>query len=153
LLQAIETAVHHAEAPLQRMEHALERPVAYVIMPIFALANAGVELGGGDITSPVSLGIIAGLVLGKQLGVTFFSWLNVRLGIASLPAGVTWRHIYGASWLAGIGFTMSLFISGLAFGPSPLLSTAKVGILAGSLISGVGGWLILRTSPARGDQS
>jgi NhaA family Na+:H+ antiporter len=153
LLQAIETAVHHAEAPLQRMEHALERPVAYVIMPIFALANAGVELGGGDITSPVSLGIIAGLVLGKQLGVTFFSWLNVRLGIASLPAGVTWRHIYGASWLAGIGFTMSLFISGLAFGPNPLLSTAKVGILAGSLISGVGGWLILRTSPARGDQS
>lgn len=153
LLQAMETAVHHAEAPLQRMEHGLERPVAYVIMPIFALANAGVELGGGDITNPVSLGVIAGLVLGKQLGVTLFTWLNVRLGLASLPVGVTWRHVYGVGWLAGIGFTMSLFISGLAFGPSPLLSTAKVGILAGSLISGVGGWLILRNTPTSEEQS
>jgi NhaA family Na+:H+ antiporter len=135
------------------MEHGLERPVAYVIMPIFALANAGVELGGGDITNPVSLGIIAGLVLGKQLGVTLFTWLSVRLGFASLPVGVTWRHTYGIGWLAGIGFTMSLFISGLAFGPGPLLSTAKVGILAGSLISGVGGWLILRNTPAPEERS
>ncbi len=130
------------------MEHALERPVAYGVMPIFALANAGVQFGGGDIGDPVSLGIIAGLVLGKQLGVTFFTWLNVRLGLASLPSGVTWRHIYGVGWVSGIGFTMSLFISGLAFGPSELLSTAKVGILAASVIAGVGGWLILRASAA-----
>jgi NhaA family Na+:H+ antiporter len=148
LLQAMETAVHHAEAPLQRMEHGLERPVAYVIMPIFALANAGVQLGGGDIGDPVSLGIIAGLVLGKQLGVTIFTWLNVRAGLASLPSGVTWRHIYGVGWVSGIGFTMSLFISGLAFGSSPLLNTAKIGILAASLIAGIGGWLILRAGAA-----
>jgi NhaA family Na+:H+ antiporter len=147
LLQAMETAVSHAEAPLQRMEHALKYPVAYVIMPIFALANAGVQLGGGsNLFQPVSLGIFAGLVLGKQLGITFFTWLNVRLGLASLPEGVTWRHVYGASWLAGIGFTMSLFIAGLAFGASPLLDTAKIGILAASIIAGVAGWLILRGS-------
>ncbi len=148
LLQAMETAIHHVEAPLQRIEHGLERPVAYLIMPIFALANAGVRLGGGDVTHPVSLGIIAGLVLGKQLGVTLFTWLNVRIGLAALPQGVTWRHIYGTGWLAGIGFTMSLFISGLAFGANPLLNTAKVGILTASIIAGVGGWLILRSSPA-----
>jgi NhaA family Na+:H+ antiporter len=147
LLQAMETAVNHAEAPLQRMEHALEYPVAYVIMPLFALANAGVLIGGGsNLFHPVSLGIIAGLVLGKQLGITLFTWLNVRLGLATLPDGVTWAHIYGASWLAGIGFTMSLFIANLAFGLSPLLNTAKVGILTASVIAGVGGWLILRIS-------
>jgi len=147
LLQAMETAVNHAEAPLQRLEHGLEYPVAYVIMPIFALANAGVRLGGGsNLFHPVSLGIIAGLILGKQLGITFFTWLNVRLGLATLPEGVTWRHIYGVSWLAGIGFTMSLFIAGLAFGASPLLDTAKVGILAASVVAGVVGWLILRRS-------
>ncbi|GAB4533118.1 MAG: Na+/H+ antiporter NhaA [Anaerolineae bacterium] len=146
LLQAMETAVHHAEAPLQRLEHALEYPVAFVIMPIFALANAGVRLGGdSDLSHPVSLGIIAGLVLGKQLGITLFTWLSVRLGLTMLPDGVTWRHIYGVSWLAGIGFTMSLFIAGLAFGVSPLLDTAKVGILTASVIAGVAGWLILRT--------
>ncbi len=147
LLQAMETAVHHAEAPLQRLEHGLEYPVAYVIMPIFALANAGVRLGGGsNLFHPVSLGIIAGLIVGKQLGITFFTWLNVRLGLATLPEGVTWRHIYGVGWLAGIGFTMSLFIAGLAFGISPLLDTAKVGILTASVIAGIVGWLILRTS-------
>jgi NhaA family Na+:H+ antiporter len=147
LLQAMETAVHHAEAPLQRMEHSLEYPVAYVIMPLFALANAGVLIGGGsNLSHPVSLGIIAGLVLGKQLGITLFTWLNVRMGLATLPDGVTWAHIYGASWLAGIGFTMSLFIANLAFGLSPLLNTAKVGILTASVIAGVGGWLILRIS-------
>jgi NhaA family Na+:H+ antiporter len=147
LLQAMETAVHRAEAPLQRMEHALDRPVAYLIMPIFALANAGVRLGGdANSTHPVSLGIIAGLVLGKQLGVTLFTWLNVRMGLATLPDGVTWHHVYGVSWLAGIGFTMSLFIAGLAFGASPLLSTAKVGILVASIIAGVVGGLVLRNT-------
>jgi NhaA family Na+:H+ antiporter len=147
LLQAMETAVNHAEAPLQRLEHSLEYPVAYAIMPLFALANAGVRLGGGsNLFHPVSLGIIAGLVLGKQLGITFFTWLNVRLGLATLPDGVTWAHIYGVGWLTGIGFTMSLFIASLAFGVSPLLSTAKVGILTASVIAGVGGWLILRAS-------
>lgn len=148
LLQAMENTIHHTEAPLQRMEHALEYPVAFVIMPIFALANAGVTFTGGieNIINPLSLGIITGLVIGKQLGVFGFTWLTVKLGIAKLPQGISWKHVYGAGWLAGIGFTMSLFISGLAFGDSPLLDISKVGILFGSLIAGVGGWLILRTA-------
>ncbi len=147
LLQAMENTIHHTEAPLQKMEHALAYPVAFVIMPIFALANAGVTFTGGfeDLLNPLGLGIIAGLVIGKQLGVFAFTWITVQVGLAKLPEEISWRHVYGAGWLAGIGFTMSLFISGLAFGNSPLLDISKVGILIASLISGVGGWLILRT--------
>ena len=81
--------------------------------------------------------------MGKQVGITLFTWLAVRCGIATMPDGMSWRHIYGAAWLGGIGFTMSLFIAGLAFGGSPLLELAKLGILAASLISGIAGWLIL----------
>ena len=124
----METAIHHAESPLQRMEHSLELPVAFVIMPIFALANAGVAVLGhffDDLFNPVSLGIVFGLVVGKQIGILLFSFLAVRLRLAELPAGVTWRHIWGVAWLGGIGFTMALFIDGLAFGGSPLLDTAK----------------------------
>lgn len=147
LLQALETAIEHAQAPLQRLEHTLEYPVAYTIMPIFALANAGVVLGAGladELTSRVSLGIIFGLLLGKQLGITLGAWLAVRSGLAEMPSGVTWRHIYGVSWLSGIGFTMSLFIGSLAFSGSELLDTAKIGILTASIIAGVVGYLILR---------
>ena len=150
LLQALETAIHHAESPLQRLEHALELPVAFVIMPIFALANAGVDFLGhffDDLFNPVSLGIVFGLVVGKQIGILLFSFLAVRLRLAELPAGVTWRHIWGVAWLGGIGFTMALFIDGLAFGGSPLLDTAKIGILAASIISGVVGYVILRSTP------
>ncbi len=150
LLQALETAIHHAESPLQRLEHALELPVALVIMPIFALANAGVDFLGhffDDLFNPVSLGIVFGLVVGKQIGILLFSFLAVRLRLAELPAGVTWRHIWGVAWLGGIGFTMALFIDGLAFGGSPLLDTAKIGILAASIISGIVGYAILRNTP------
>lgn len=149
LLQALETAINHAQAPLQRLEHALEYPNAYTIMPIFALANAGVVLSASlasELTSRVALGIVFGLVFGKQLGITLGAWLAVRSGLAELPTGVTWRHIYGASWLGGIGFTMSLFIDGLAFGESPLLDTAKIAILVASIICGVVGYLILRSA-------
>jgi len=93
---------------------------------------------------PVSLGVVLGLVVGKQVGVALFAWLAVRLGLAALPADLTWLHLYGVSWLAGIGFTMSLFIAQLAFPGTDLLDLAKIGVLTGSLISGVGGWLILR---------
>ncbi|MCB0235163.1 MAG: Na+/H+ antiporter NhaA, partial [Anaerolineae bacterium] len=97
--------------------------------------------------SPVGLGIIFGLVVGKQLGIMLFSWAAVRAGVADLPEGVSWRHIWGASWLAGIGFTMALFIDSLAFDGEPaLLNSAKVAILVASLISGVVGYLILRTT-------
>ena len=150
VLQAMETAIHHAESPLQRMEHSLELPVAFVIMPIFALANAGVAVLGhffDDLFNPVSLGIVFGLVVGKQIGILLFSFLAVRLHLAELPAGVTWRHIWGVAWLGGIGFTMALFIDGLAFGGSPLLDTAKIGILAASIISGIVGYAILRNTP------
>ena len=121
--------------------------VVFAIMPLFALANAGVVLGEGftsTLLNPVSLGIVAGLLLGKQLGITLFAWLAVKSGISELPGGVSWLHIYGASWLAAIGFTMSLFITDLAFADSPLLDIAKVGILTASIVAGVGGWLIIR---------
>lgn len=147
-LQALEKTVQYAEAPLQRMEHALHPWVAFFIMPVFALANAGVTLDDGlasSLTHPVSLGIALGLVLGKQIGITLFVWLAVKSKLAALPGGVTWIQIYGASWLAGIGFTMSLFIADLAFGPTPPLSIAKVGVLTASLIAGVAGYGILRS--------
>jgi NhaA family Na+:H+ antiporter len=146
-LHVLEELIEHAKAPLQRLEHELHPWVAYAIMPLFALANAGVVIGSdfaAGLTSPVSLGIIFGLVIGKQIGITLFSWLIVKSGLADMPHGVTWRHIYGVSWLAGIGFTMSLFISSLAFGASAQLETAKVGILVASLIAGITGYLILR---------
>ena len=146
-LHVLEELIEHAKAPLQRLEHELHPWVAYAIMPLFALANAGVVIGSdfaAGLTSPVSLGIIFGLVIGKQIGITLFSWLIVKSGLADLPYGVTWRHIYGVSWLAGIGFTMSLFISSLAFGGSDQLETAKFGILVASLIAGITGYFILR---------
>ena len=136
------------EEPIgQRWEHALHPWVAFVIMPIFALANAGVVVSGSFTTAlaqPPSLGIIAGLVLGKPIGIFGFAWLSVKLGLASLPAGLTWGKVFGMSLLAGIGFTMSLFIADLAFGLSTSLADAKAGILAGSLLSGVLGFLYLR---------
>ena len=118
-------------------------------MPVFALANAGVPLGGGlgeALTSPVALGIVVGLVLGKQLGITLFAWLAVKANVSELPEGVGWRHVHGGGWLAGIGFTMSLFISDLAFSDASLVEAAKLGILVASLISGVVGWTILGTA-------
>jgi NhaA family Na+:H+ antiporter len=126
--------------------------VAFCIMPLFALANAGVELGAGFVaalTQPVTLGVMIGLVAGKQIGITLFSWLAVRSGLASLPAGVTWRHIYGAAVLGGIGFTMSLFIAGLAFSSAETLAMAKAGILLASLVAGGAGfWLLRRVGAA-----
>jgi len=148
-LQALETNVQDVEAPLQRIEHTLHPWVAFFIMPLFALANAGVTLGSELMTSlanPISIGIAAGLILGKQVGIMAAVWLAIKSKLSALPGGITWRHIYGASWLAGIGFTMSLFVAGLAFGDSPALSIAKIGILAASLLSGIVGWLILRSS-------
>ncbi|HEX2035187.1 MAG TPA: Na+/H+ antiporter NhaA [Chloroflexota bacterium] len=147
---ALEEACEQVQTPLQRLEHSLHPWVAFGIMPVFALANAGVALGaqaGGEaLTHHVTLGVLLGLVLGKQLGVTLFTWLAVRTGLAALPSGVTWRHIYGGGWLAGIGFTMSLFITGLAFDDPATAARAKVGILVASLIAGVGGWLLLRAT-------
>jgi NhaA family Na+:H+ antiporter len=119
--------------------------VAYLIVPIFAFSNAGVSLGGdlgAALTSNISLGIVAGLLLGKPIGITFFSWIAVKLGIADLPYGVSWRQLFAASWLAGIGFTMSLFIADSAFA-GDLLDTAKMSILIASLLAGAVGFGLL----------
>ena len=153
-LQAIETAADAAQAPLQRMEHALHPLISHFIVPLFALANAGVPVGGdlgATLSEPLVLAVLVGLVGGKQIGILLAAWLIVRTGWASLPSGVTWRHIYGAAWLGGIGFTMSLFVADLAFGATPALALAKIGILAASVIAGLGGYLILRGSSARAE--
>ncbi len=149
-VMAIEANCEKILTPLQRFEHGLHPWSSFLIMPLFALANAGVTLKGMDLgaalTSSVSIGIIAGLFLGKQLGIFAFAWLAVKVKLASLPEGVSWRKIYGAGILAGIGFTMSLFIAGLAFTDDSILNLSKIGILTASLIAGVVGYLILKAA-------
>jgi len=145
IVRTLEKACEAVETPLQRLEQMLHPWMAFAIMPVFALANAGVAIDAGfaaALTEPLALGIVAGLVAGKQIGLTLFSWLAVRAGWAALPQGVTWHHIYGAAWLAGIGFTMSIFIATLAFDGASL-DEAKTAILAASLLAGVGGSLYL----------
>ena len=145
-IQAIEVAAEHAQTPLQRLEHMLHPWVSYFIMPVFALANAGVVLKGDILfvfTQPVTLGIMAGLILGKQIGVFLASYIAIKLKWADLPSGMGWQHLYGLAWLTGIGFTMSLFIASLAFGNSEFLASAKTGILIASLVSGIAGAFIL----------
>ncbi|MEO8668804.1 MAG: Na+/H+ antiporter NhaA [Bauldia sp.] len=136
-----------SKSPLRVLEHALQPWVTFLVLPVFALANAGVALGGvsGEaLLHPVTLGIALGLFVGKQIGVFGGVWVAVRLGIAALPDGAGWRHIYGVAILCGIGFTVSLFIGLLAFDTPELNQATKVGVLAGSLLSAVGGWLVLR---------
>lgn len=151
-IEALENACERVQPPLHRMEHALHNWVTFLIMPVFALANAGVALTGNvseTFSQPVTLGVVLGLLLGKPIGITFASWLAVRSGVASLPAGVTWSHIHGAGWLGGIGFTMSLFVAGLAFAEEPQLTTAKLGILFASLCAGITGSMLLLRNPVR----
>jgi len=141
----------HAESPMLRFEHALMPWNKYVIMPVFALANAGVLLGAGaarSLADPIGVGVICGLVLGKPIGIVLFSSLATRSRIATMLDGISWRQIVGVGLLGGIGFTMSLFIANLAFGDAPALETAKVAILAASVISGAAGAVVLfRTGP------
>jgi NhaA family Na+:H+ antiporter len=136
-----------ALTPLQRLEHALHPLVAFVVMPIFALANAGITFSGSfteNMFSQVSLGVILGLVVGKFVGIVGISTLLVRFRLASLPEGMTWRHIYGVALLAGVGFTMSLFITDLAFENPTLIIQSKIGIFMASIIGGIGGYLVLK---------
>ncbi|HET9982385.1 MAG TPA: Na+/H+ antiporter NhaA [Longimicrobiales bacterium] len=146
-IQAVEAACEEAQAPLQRIEHDLHGFVAFFIVPLFALANAGVSLHGiglDEFRHPVTLGVILGLTFGKPIGILLFSWLAVRLRLGALPGGVSWRNLRGVSWLAGIGFTMSLFIAGLALGEGAGLDAAKVGILTASLLAATIGGFALR---------
>jgi NhaA family Na+:H+ antiporter len=126
---------------------------AFVVLPLFALANAGVALGGdklGMVTNPIAWGVLLGLVIGKQAGITISSWVVIRMGWCELPEGVNWRQVYGASCLAGIGFTMSLFVTQLAFDDEELISAAKLGVLSASLVAAVCGISMLQKSlPAK----
>jgi len=151
-LRKLEVLSEKALPPLARLEHGLHGIVTFGIMPLFALANAGVELRGESdaLGGPIAIGVIVGLVLGKPIGITLASWLAVRIGFASLPAGIGWRALAGVAVLGGIGFTMSLFIAGLAYGGAEEeLVSAKLGILAASVLAGVGGWLVLRFAVGR----
>ena len=139
-------------APLSRVQNLLHEWSAFVIVPVFALANAGVEFAGIDLleafTSRVALGVAFGLVVGKMVGVTGFGWLVVRLGWARLPDGVTWRHMMGTGILTGVGFTVALFIAELAFHDHMYNDLAKIGIFVGSMVAAVLGYLVLRSNPA-----
>jgi NhaA family Na+:H+ antiporter len=150
--QTLEVIMERIQSPLQRLERTLNPWVAYLIVPVFALANAGVRLEGdllAALVNPLSLGIIGGLVLGKAVGITFFSWIAVRIGIADLPFGVSWLQLFSASWLAGIGFTMSLFIASSAFDQPALLALAKMDILVASVIAAAIGFVLITvTSPS-----
>ncbi len=134
------------ERPLERLEHALHPWVAFLILPIFAFANAGVSFAGAGLDvllAPLSLGIAAGLVIGKQIGIFGACWIAVKSGLATLPAGVSLRHVYGLSCLAGIGFTMSLFIGNLAFVAVDSIAAVKLGVLSGSLVAAIAGVVVL----------
>lgn len=154
-LQELETMTENVQSPMQRLEHLLLPWTAFFIVPLFALANAGVAIDGGfvdDLSGSISVGIIVGLIVGKQVGITLMTWLMVRLGWTSLPEGVQMRHVYATSWLAGIGFTMSLFVADLAFLDEERLNAAKMGILTASIIAGTVGFALLRwlTRPVAG---
>lgn len=139
----------YGKSPLHALEDGLAPYVTWVIVPIFAFANAGVSLSGitlADAASPLPLGIAAGLILGKQLGVFGMTWALVKTGAARLPAGAGWRHVWGLSALAGIGFTMSLFIGSLSFDDTLHLNEVRMGVLAASCVSAVLGYLILRSA-------
>lgn len=134
-------------SPSNTLEHAINKPVAFGIMPLFALANTGISLAGDWMTGLVTsntMGIFAGLTLGKPLGITLLSRIAVALGLSALPEGVSWKHIFGAGMLGGIGFTMSIFITLLAFNDPGVVERAKITILFASLVSGVMGYAWLR---------
>ncbi|MFH0844735.1 MAG: Na+/H+ antiporter NhaA [Pseudomonadota bacterium] len=151
-VQAIDLACYDVETPLQRMEHSLQSWIALLILPLFALANSGLVLKGLNInealTHPVTLGVALGLTLGKPIGISLGTYLAFKVLKTPLPSGVNWAHIAGVGLLGGIGFTMSLFISGLSFSTAQFTDFSKLGIIAGSIISGVLGLMVLHLGKA-----
>jgi NhaA family Na+:H+ antiporter len=143
-------------SPLLTLEHALAKPVAFLIVPLFGFANAGVSLLGLSLetfTHPVTLGVAAGLFVGKQIGVFGFTWMAVKSKLVSMPRDATWLQVYGVSLLCGVGFTMSLFIGLLAFpGRADWVEEVKIGVLTGSIISGLTGMLVLKLCPGKATQ-
>lgn len=148
LIDELEELTENVQSPLQHLEHKLHNWVAFFIMPVFALSNAGIAFkGGGNLDSMLGLIIAICLIGGKLIGVTLFSWLGIRLGAAELPEGVNFKQVIGIALLAGVGFTMSIFVANLAFPDNPLLlDSAKAGILIGSLLAGILGYVVLRLS-------
>ncbi|MGH1577552.1 Na+/H+ antiporter NhaA [Planktotalea sp.] len=144
------------KSPLHALEHALTPYVLYLIIPIFAFANAGVVLTGlsvSDLIAPLPLGIALGLILGKQIGVLGLTLITVKLGFAKLPHGASWLHIYGIACLAGVGFTMSLFIGGLSFDDPAMMNQVRLGVLSGSILSGLIGYTALMIASAKSAES
>jgi NhaA family Na+:H+ antiporter len=146
VVQTLEVILERLQSPAQRLERDLTPFSTFIILPIFALANAGVALGqmsATDLFSPVSLGIIFGLVIGKPLGIAFFCWIAIRTGIAELPGDLNFRQLVSASFLAGVGFTLSMFIAGAAFDNEAVLATAKLGVIVASLLAAGLGWVLM----------
>ena len=136
-------------SPVEELEHDLHNTVAFGILPLFAIANAGISLKGAgfaELFHSVPLGIAAGLFIGKQLGVMIMCWLIFKLGLSSMPKGMNFKQIYGAALLCGVGFTMSLFIGGLAFGNATPLFDDRLGIIMGSIVSGIAGYMMLKAT-------
>ena len=145
IVQTLEEQLTRVESPLHRIERSLQPWVSFLVVPLFAFANAGVNFGSnfsGAVTSRLALGVAIGLFVGKPLGISLFSWLAVKAGIAVRPA-IGWRQIFGAAWLCGIGFTMSLFVATLAFEGGAELEVSKVAILAASVAAGICGSVVL----------
>ena len=144
---ALSRLVQQVETPMTYFQNRLTPAVAFGILPVFAFANAGVPFtGGAALQNPVAWGVAGGLILGKPIGIALFSFIAVRLGIASLPRAISWRHIAGVACLGGVGFTISLFITELAFGEGELAHAARVGIFVGSLVAGTVGYAVLRAT-------
>ena len=147
-IRALENGINNVQAPAQVLEHHMHIPTAYLIIPIFALANAGVPINldelGNNLLHPVTMGVIGGLILGKLVGISGFVWIALKMGLCQLPPSLNMKHVIGVSLLGGIGFTMSIFISELGFANSPEdLLMAKTGILIASLVAGIGGYIWL----------
>jgi len=155
VVEKIKKLTRAASTPLQRLEHTLHPIVLFIVMPVFALANAGISLKGisfSEAITPVSLGVFFGLLIGKFLGVVGISWFTLKMGWAQLPSDMSFKNLYGVGMLAGIGFTMSLFITNLAFRSPDVILEAKVGVLSASILAGAVGFLLLKkTLPKTGD--
>lgn len=154
-LKKVETASDRVISTLQSLEDNLHNTVSYIVLPLFAFANAGVVLGGvdGEIVGPVTMGVALGLIIGKFVGIFSFTWLAIKTGIASLPLGMNWKNLAGVSLLGGIGFTVSLFIANLSFSGTDavLLNQAKMGVICGSVLSGLAGFIVLsKVLPKKG---
>ena len=146
--EEIERLSRGMEGPMERLESTIHPWVSFLVLPVFALANAGIiftsETASAATSSNVTMGIAAGLLAGKVVGIVGFTWLAIRLGLATLPASVTWAHVLGVAALCGMGFTVSLFVSAIAFNDAALVDQAKIGVFGASLIAGAAGYLILR---------